>query len=70
MNAPIPAGVLDAEQTLTTYERMRLEMAATIAAGMLSNPNIYRSNGWQSSVPRDSMQIVDNIFRMHFSGGY
>lgn len=54
---------------LTPRERLRLEMAAQIAAGMLANPNVYKSPGWAGEVPRMSMRMADTLFTLHLTGG-
>jgi len=49
--------------------KARLTMAARIAAGIASNPEIYTSRDWEGEVARVSWSIAGRLLVLAESGG-
>lgn len=73
MNAPDIEALRQARERavdeFTPYERMRLSLAARVAAGMCANPEVFASPGWEGEAARAAMRVADRLLLLHISGG-
>ncbi len=49
--------------------RLRMSIAARLAAGMLANPNVYQSPSWRRDVAYQSWEVAGNLMRLASEGG-
>jgi hypothetical protein len=49
--------------------KMRLAMAARIAAGMSANPRVYECQNWRGQVARDSWELAGMLLLLEKTGG-
>lgn len=73
MNAPDRAALNEARaravDDFTPYEKMRLSLAARIAAGMCASPHIFESSDWEGEAARAAMRVADKLILIHVTGG-
>lgn len=73
MNAPdheaLRAARAAAVDDFSPYERMRLSLAARVAAGMCANPEVFATPNWEGEAARAAMRVADRLLLLHISGG-
>lgn len=70
MNAPIDTALLEREpETFSVHEKLRLMMAARIAAGLCANPQTYVQRGWQGETARNALAVADRLILLVGTGG-
>lgn len=50
-------------------ERLRLAMAARIAAGLCANPHVFEQRGWQGEVARAAYEVAGRLIQLSETGG-
>lgn len=59
----------DGFEIFSPHNKMRLALAARVAAGMCANPNTYDQDQWQAVTAYHSLQVADKLIMLVGTGG-